>query len=122
MACDRRRVCVGDLSDRITIQRRSITEPVFGSADFGEDFDLNVSRWAKISTVRGRTFFSSAGTEQPVTHELTIRFDSAITAESWVLLEDGRRLDILSVEDIDEEHDFMVLTCTDRGSAEASKA
>jgi len=119
----RRNVCIGDLDSLVTLENRSIQAPEFDTVDFDESFtDLASDQWALIETVRGKTFFDGASTEVDVTHWLYINFDSTVTAETWVKLEDGRRLDILRVENLDERSDFMLLHCTDKGTSEAGKA
>jgi len=118
----KRQACIGDLDTEIILQDRDIASPLFGSPDFSEDFtDLNTV-WAGIETVTGKTYFDGAGVETPITHSLLIRFDATVTAETWIEF-DGRRLDILAVQDLEERHEFLTLTCTDRGliSVEASK-
>lgn len=119
----RRNVCIGDLEDRVTLENRAIQAPEFDTVDFEEEFTApNPPVWALLETVRGKTFFDGVSTEQDVTHWIYINFDATVTAETWVKLDDGRRLDILRVENLDERSDFMLLHCDDRGSAEASKS
>lgn len=114
----RRGACIGALDQQVVIQDRAITPPVFGSPDFDESFTGADGTWANVRTVRGKTFFDEVNTQdREITHEVTIRYDSAVTAESWVLLTDGRRLDILRTEDLDERHEWLVLTCTDKGAS-----
>ncbi len=116
-----RKVCLGDLNDLITLQTRDITEPLFDTVDFDENFVDLPQVYAKIKTTSGRTVFDGVDTDVNVSHEITIRFDSVVTSETWVEFE-GRRLDILRVEDLEERHEWMLLLCLDRGIGEASKA
>jgi len=119
----RRNICIGDMEDRITLQNRAITAPLFGTIDFDETFTaIAVEEWCLIETVRGKTFFDGVATETDVTHWIYINFDATVTAETWGLLPDGRRLDVLRVENLDERGDFQLLECTDRGTKAASKA
>lgn len=119
----RRNVCIGDLDSLVTLENRSIQAPEFDTVDFDESFTApNPAVWALVETVRGKTFFDGANTELDITHWIYINFDSTVTAETWVKLEDGRRMDILRVEDLDERSDFMLLHCTDKGTTEAGKA
>ena len=119
----RRNICIGDMEDEITLENRAIQPPDFDTVDFDETFTApNPPVWALIETVRGKTFFDGVSTEEDVTHWIYINFDSTVTAETWVKLTDGRRLDILRVENLDERSDFMLLHCVDRGAKEASKA
>ena len=119
----RRNVCIGDMDDEITLENRDIQAPDFDTVDFDEAFTApNPPVWALVETVRGKTFFDGVGTEVDVTHWIYINFDSTVTAETWVKLEDGCRLDILRVENLDNRSDSQLLHCVDRGAAEASKA
>ena len=119
----KRQVCVGDLKDLVVLQNRAIQEPVFGDTDFTEDFGGDEETWASVRTVSGKTFFDQVNGDVQLTHEIAIRYDEAVTAETWVLFED-RRLDIVDVEDLEERHEWMLLRCVDRGSKgqEASEA
>lgn len=118
----RRKICVGDLDSRITLQTRTIKPPVFGETDFDEEFTATQEVWAMINTVEGKTHFNGVETETPISHSIGIRYRTDVTAETWILLSDGRRLDILETQDVEERHEFLILTCTDRGDQEASKA
>lgn len=120
----KRRYCVGDLNTEIKLQSRAITPPVFGAVNFDDKFtDTNPTVWAAVNTVSGKTYFDDAGTETNITHIIGIRYDSTVTPETWVEL-NGRRLDILSMENLEERSEWLELTCTDRGSTakNASKA
>lgn len=117
----KRSVCIGDLRSMITLQNRAITPPVFNGIDFSETFTDAAEVWALINTVSGKTFFDDAGTETSITHEIYIRYDSTVTAETWIEF-DGRRLDILQTENLEERDEFMKLVCTDRGSNTVSQA
>ena len=123
----RRKVCVGDMRDVVILQNRNITPPIFNTVDFDESFEpinaTNNESLALVETTTGKTFFDGVNTDTPITHIIYIMYDSTVTAETWVEFE-GRRIDILAVEDFDERHMFMKLTCLDRGliSKNASKA
>lgn len=117
----KRQFCVGDLRDRITIQNRSITPPSSG-VDFDETFTNESEIDAVVNTVTGKTYFDDVGVGTNITHEIGFRFDETVTAESWILF-NGRRLDILDLEDLDERHMWYRARCVDRGlvTKEASK-
>lgn len=118
-----RKVCIGDLDTLITLENRAIQAPDFDTVDFNEEFTApNPPVFAMLQTVSGKTFFDGVSTELDITDWIYIRFDVTVTAETWVKLDDGSRLDILRVEDLDRRSEFMRLHCTDRGDKEASKA
>ena len=121
----KRRVCIGDLDELITLQDRDIASPIFGSVDFGEDFSADNVVWAMIETVKGGTIFDGVEEADKLTHKFYIIFDASVTAETWIVFgSPSRRFDILDVENLDERNEFMLLSCADRGlaSQEASKA
>lgn len=114
VAGKRRVICAGDLNKRITLQNRAIVPPIFGSSDFSESFDAGNDRWAAIKTVKGKTIFDGLNQrDREVTHEVFIRYDSTVTAETWISY-NSRRFDIIDVEDFEERHEFMRLLCTDK--------
>lgn len=117
----RRIVCAGDLSSLVTLQNRDIVEPIFGETDFAEEFSGDSKVWAKVVTVAGKTFFDQVNADVALTHEITIRYDPTVTAETWVQAE-SRRFDIVSVEDLEERHEFMLLRCVERGDTDREAA
>ena len=124
----KRRVCVGDMVDVITLMTRSLDAPTFNNPDFDNVFaPLNASApksLAMIVTPKGKTYFDSVSeTDVDVTHYVYITYNPDVTSEIWVYFE-GRRFDVLRVEDLEERHEFMLLTCVDRGlvTKNASKA
>ena len=127
----RRKICAGDLNRLVRIKDRQIGTPMFDEStglldvDFSENFgvDQDLEIWVGIKTVNGKTIFNGVGTDQvTLTHELLLYHDSAITAESWIVMDDGRLLDIIKIEDFDEQSVYMRLLCVERGSGEAAKA
>lgn len=110
--------CIGDMRDEIVIQNRAITAPQTG-VDFSETFTNTITVLSAINTVSGKTYFDDVGTETNITHTIGLRFVEGVTAESWVLF-DERRLDVLTVDNLDERGQWMRLQCVDRG--ESAKA
>ena len=114
----KRKVCVGDMRDVITLNDRNIIPPIFNTVDFNENFEpqdiVNPESLALVETVTGRTYFDGANTETPITHLIYIPYNPLVTSETWITF-DGRRIDILRVEDLDERHEFLKLTCNDQG-------
>ena len=116
----KRQICIGDMDKLITLQIRDIKPP--GTLDaanqfyFTEGFSntVNPTVYARVKTVRGRTAFDNTNTERTVTHDIGLYFDAEITAEIWIDFE-GTRLDIITVENLDNRSEFMLLECTDRG-------
>ena len=119
----KREPCIGDMDELITLQGRTLTPPTAG-VDATEEFaDTNPDVWALVETVSGETLFDDTGTERDVTHTFIIRFITGVSSETWVLFNNDR-LEILSVEDLDERHEFLLLKATNRGiqTNEANRA
>ena len=119
---DHRKVCAGDLRTRVTLSNRAITQPGFGQTAFGENFPAPRIVWAMVKTVNGRVLFNGVDSDEALSHEITIRYDSTVTAETWVELADSTRLDIIDTQDLEERNEYLVLLCNARGTGEASKA
>ena len=120
---NRRQAPIGSMRHRVKLHGRKIVEPIFGETNFTEKFSGDDEVWAKVKTVNGKVFYGGAGVDTSLTHQVVIRFDSAVTSDSWVEFR-GRNLKIVSSENLDENDQFMLLNCVDRGSktVEASKA
>jgi len=110
----KQQVCVGDLRDRVTLQTRKLAVPTGGSAFYTLDFTGTLI-WAMIETKNGADLFDGVDEQRLITHNVYVRFDSAITAETWLLTETDERLDILQVVNLDQRSRFMKLVCTNRG-------
>ena len=127
----KRKICAGDLDTEVRIKDRQIGAPVFDEAtglidtDFTENFgvDQDLTVWVGVTTVKGKTIFDGVSIDPvTITHELLLYFDETITEQSWVILDDGRLLDIVDTEPFDEKGRYMRLFCRERGLGEAAKA
>lgn len=121
----RRRVCAGDLDSRVKIENRSQVPPVYGAADAAFAFGAVSGDgyvWAKVETSSGKTVFDGVSFDRRITHRVTIRQLAGVTAQSWVLLADGTRLDVVQVETFDERGQFMDLLCDARGDSSRAMA
>lgn len=105
----------------ISIQSRAIKPLSVSNVDMNLDFTEKYAVDALISTPRGSVLFDGVGTDQPITHIFTIRYQECITAEDWIVY-DYRKFDILDVENCGECNKIIVMRCRERGSKEASKA
>ena len=122
MACDelvrirKKRVCIGDLRNRVTLLGRDIAAPGFNESDYGQDYtpiSSNVS--AAITTTSGKTLFDGVSQDQAVSHVIYIRFRSGLQSELWVEFGDGTRLKVIENEDQNERHQLLILFCAKRG-------
>ncbi len=117
----KRESSIGDMSDRIKLHIRAIKSPEFGSQNFTEDFSGTKEVWASVKTVVGRTLFTGANVDVALTHEIIIRYDENVTSETWIEFQ-SNNLKIVTVEDLDNRHDFMRLKCTERGDKDLGAA
>jgi len=115
--------CIGDMSERIKLHNRSIQVPEFGTYDFTETFTGTKTVWANVQTAAGQTFFTGANIDVGLSHIIIIRYDEAVTSETWIEF-NGNNLKIISVENLDENNEFLRLRCSERGDKDlgASKA
>lgn len=119
----RRRPNVGSMRDRIAIVRRDLEPPRYGSADFDLIFSGDRARWAQVRTVTGRTFFAGATRgDVAITHEVVIRYDPAVNAHEWIVLESGELLEILAAEKLDQRPQWGRLVCASHGIQPAKAA
>ena len=108
-----RKVCIGDLDTEIVLQDRAITAPTT-TVDFSETFTENATVWARVETKRGKTVFDQSNVERDISHEFSIRYITGVTAATWVL-HNGKRLDIVDLEDLEERNEWLILRCAERG-------
>ena len=115
----KRTLCAGALDRVITLENRAITVTP-NNVDFVETFSAPVEVAAAIETSRGSTLFDGVNVEQVITHKFYIRYDSSVTAETWILFE-SKRYDIVDVENLEERSQWMLLRCNQKGlSAKAA--
>ena len=112
----KREVCIGALDRLIEIHRRAITPPVLCEVDYGESFTLLHTVWANITTTDRVTEFDQTNVVRLATHIFIIRFESNVTAESWIEF-DNLKFDILRTENLEHRSDYLKLVCTQRGLA-----
>jgi len=82
--------------------------------DYSLTFDGAITTFANIETVSGETIFDSSNIERDVTHKFYIRFRDSITQEKWINFK-NELYDILTVENLDERNEFLLLRASKRG-------
>lgn len=106
----------------ITLHNRAIVAPAGGEVDFDMSFTTPTPVRALLCTQRGTTLFDGVATDRLVTHLVKIEYMAGVTAETWVQLADGRRLDVLDVENCCEDNTILKLLCAETGANKASEA
>lgn len=112
---------MGDLSKRITLHTRSIRPPDFGDTNFTEEFSNPVVVWAMILTSTGKTIFDGVSLDVQVTHEVYIRHRDGVTEETWIEYKNDY-YDVLRVENLEEDDEFLKISCKVRGDKDLGAA
>lgn len=120
----KRRYTIGDLDTRVILRDRAIQAPVASSTDFDELFSTGAGVWAKVSTPDGKTQFDGVETDVNVTHVVGIRWKRDVTTETWIELPGGRRLDVVTMQNLEERNQWLQLMCRERADrfTEAGKS
>lgn len=109
-----KRICIGALNKRITINSRAIGAPVGTEVDFTETFTKRFDTWAMIETIDGKTIFDDTNIERVITHDFFIRYVPNITFQDWILY-NGKYYDIVRVENFQEDNRFYRIRSAIRG-------
>ena len=110
-----RQICVGSMDRLITLKNRVITKPSHNSVDYTETFANIAEVWAQALTVsRGEVFFDGVNILGRESHIWGIYYRDDVTSETWLEL-DGANYDILSVENLEERDEFLLLHCMKKG-------
>jgi SPP1 family predicted phage head-tail adaptor len=99
---------IGELRHRIFFQ-----QPVTGDDGYGGKPVTWVNcgeAWARIEPLTGREFFYAHQIQAEVTHRVTIRFRQDIK-EDMRISTCGRVLEIESIVDLNEAHQFLEFFC-----------
>lgn len=100
----------GRLRHRVTLQQYAGVADSYGdplTADDSQWRDV-CAVWAAIDPVSGREFYAAEQAQSAVTHKITLRWRSGVSAAWRVVL--GRRVfRILSVIDWEERHESLLL-------------
>lgn len=109
---------MGDLRYQVTLHDRDISAPGFDSVDFGEVYTPIGTPWAAIKTINGKVRFDGVAEDVALTHAVYTRYRDDVTSETWVELDDGRLLDVIDFEDLDERREWLLLACAEKGTKE----
>jgi SPP1 family predicted phage head-tail adaptor len=102
---------IGKLRHRITIQEESrAADSGGGYTNTWTNLATDPTVWAAIEPLRGREFLQARQLHDAVTHRVTIRHRSDVTA-GMRLLRGSRAFNIRSVIDKDERGRWLELMC-----------
>jgi SPP1 family predicted phage head-tail adaptor len=103
--------CASELKNPISIEVLTTTQDTSGGMVDGwaPDFDS----WAKIRNLTGneRSLTSHGGQVQEARTEFTVRFDERLNTGIRRVVYNGKIYNIKHVNDYNENHRFMILTC-----------
>lgn len=111
------RPCARDLNRRIVIESLAQTKDTQGG--MVDSWTLLTNAWAKVMNLSGneKKVTLHGGQVAEARTEFTVRFNAAISAKHRISY-NGKIYNIKHVNDFNEEHLFMILTCdtgTDQG-------
>ena len=109
-----RKICIGDMRERIQINIRTLKAPVDGSVDFSETFQEVETVWAMVETKTGVEIFDGTNLLGVATHFFYIRFLADIDFTNWIKFK-NQFFDILDVQNLEERDEFYLLRCSLRG-------
>lgn len=116
-------ICAGDKSQQIKLINRQIMPPALGDINPQTIFTTILEPYALVQTIEtgsgGTRRFDGINVEDKPTHDVFIDFDSTIwpldSDNVFVRLEDGRRLRIVAVANINEQNLTIAISATERG-------
>ena len=135
---DKTKLCTGDLKNKIKIYSRSMTNPGVNALEYSETLTEIAAPWAAIKTTGAGVTTSAQGTQRfdginiakGVTHLFYIRFSILLSnldhANNFVWFKDKggneKYYKILAPINNDEQGEFIILQCTERGDASKEAA
>lgn len=108
-------VPIGQLKHRVRLQSR--TQAAVGTSDASDEFNTFATVWAKVVTTKGVELRGAiAAGDLSATHRFVIRYRSGVSADTSIAWQ-GRRYQVLDVENPDGRRELLDLLCRDIGPA-----
>lgn len=108
------KIPIGDLRDPVIVHETTSRPKRGGSTE--KVFTPIVTLWMKIETLGPSTHdFNDVNIGQGPTHQFSCRWSAKISAENFLGFR-GRYFEILSIEDIDERCEYLIMRCRETGS------
>ena len=101
-------VSAGDLTQRVTLQGKSVTRAANGEEVVTWSDVATV--WAAVLPVRGREFFAAAQMQDATDIRVRLRYRAGVTRDMRVL-HGSSTYDIVSVIDPESRHEELELMC-----------
>jgi SPP1 family predicted phage head-tail adaptor len=105
---------IGDMRDRVRIEKRTTQPPEYNSPEFTESYTLVDEVWAKVSTIGytiGVKDYNEINIEERPTHKISIRYHAGINSEDHVIRFNSDLYDIKSVTNPEERNEYLVFHC-----------
>lgn len=117
MKCGRPTICAGSLRHAITVERRTLSAAVPGSAEPEHDYTTILTTRASIDTNRSRPW-NGVNVDDASTHTITIRYTSiAFDTRDRIRDARGNLYVIQDIENVGEYDEMIRLSCSRRGPA-----
>ena len=81
--CKTKKICIGDLKYRITIQLRDIKAP--SNIDFSEEYTDIATVWSYVKVISDYFRFDKTNLNDGATHIFYIRYRTDIDINNWIL-------------------------------------
>lgn len=101
---------IGELRQRVFIQQPVTEEDGYGGKPV--TWITVGSAWAKVEPLSGREYFFAHQIQAEVSHRITLRYRQDVR-EDMRLSVNGRILEIESILDLDEGHQFLEILCSE---------
>ncbi len=99
---------IANLRHRVEVQ--TYTERQCGDSATLKTWNTIMTVFAEIISVKGYITFDTQQINEAITHKVTIRYQSGITSENWLLM-NSRRFRIRNIQNLVEKNRFLVLLC-----------
>jgi SPP1 family predicted phage head-tail adaptor len=109
------RIQAGQLRHRIVIVQPKLAQDSSGGWKI-DDENIVATVWASVEGLIGRELFAAQQKVSEVTHKITIRWMSGLTAKMNVWF-DERLFQIEAIVNPNERHKMLVLLCIERNNS-----
>lgn len=109
------RIRAGELRHRIQLVKPTLVQDASGGIE-EDQASVTATVWASVEALTGRELYAAQQKVSEVTHKITIRYMSGITAKLNVRF-DNREFQIEAVQNPDERRKMLLLLCIERDSS-----
>ena len=99
---------IGKLRSQVTLQTNTQTRDAGGG--YADSWAGTATLWARIEPLSGRERLAAQQIEDTVTHRVTIRYRSGVSAQQRIAF-GVRVFNIRAVLDVDERNEWLELLC-----------